>query len=186
MEENNLMRPAALRLVRLRLNALIHVKRRHDMDQTPHNTKAKIALIQASWHFQIVDKARLGLMDELIQNGWPEGAVEIFKVPGAFDIPLLAKRLAKMGTHQAIVASGFVVDGGIYRHDFVASTVIDALMQVQLETDVPVISAVLTPHQFQETAPHMAFFEDHFVTKGKEAAQAVMMITGTFAALQAA
>ena len=186
MEENNLMLPAALRRVCLRLNALIHVKRRNDMNQTPHNTKVKIALIQASWHFQIVDKARLGLLDELTQNGWPAGAVEIFQVPGAFDIPLLAKRLAQTGSYQAIVASGFVVDGGIYRHDFVASTVIDALMQVQLETGVPVISAVLTPHQFQETAQHIAFFEDHFVTKGKEAAQAVMMITGTFAELQAA
>ncbi len=186
MEENNLMLPAAMRQVRLRLNALIHVKRRYDMDQTPQNTSAKIALIQASWHFQIVDQARLGLLDELAQNGWPTGAVEIFKVPGAFDIPLLAKRLAETGAYQAIVASGFVVDGGIYRHDFVASTVIDALMQVQLETDVPVISAVLTPHQFQETAEHIGFFEDHFVTKGKEAARAVMMITGTFAKLQAA
>lgn len=156
------------------------------MDQTPQTPTAKIALIQASWHFDIVDKCRQGLLDELGRNGWPAGQVEIFKVPGAFDIPLLAKRLARSGAYEAIVASGFVVDGGIYRHDFVASTVIDALMQVQLETDVPVISAVLTPHQFQETEPHSAFFEGHFVIKGKEAAAAVMMITGTFARLAAA
>ncbi len=170
----------------MRLHALIHVKRRYDMDQMTQTPKTKIALIQASWHFDIVDKCRQGLLDELGRNGWPAGQVEIFKVPGAFDIPLLAKRLAKTGTYQAVVASGFVVDGGIYRHDFVASSVIDALMQVQLETDVPVISAVLTPHQFQETGPHTSFFQEHFVTKGKEAAEAVMMITGTFARLAAA
>ena len=156
------------------------------MDQTTQNPKPKIALIQASWHFDIVDKCRQGLVDKLHQNGWPAGEIDIFKVPGAFDIPLLAKRLAQAGPYKAIVASGFVVDGGIYRHDFVAGTVVDALMQVQLETDVPVLSAVLTPHQFQETGPHIAFFQEHFVTKGKEAAEAVMMITGTFARLAAA
>ncbi len=156
------------------------------MDQIVQSSKPKIALIQACWHFDIVDKCRHGLADELNQNGWSADQVEVFKVPGAFDIPLLAKRLAQTGSYAAIVASGFVVDGGIYRHDFVASTVIDGLMQVQLETDVPVISAVLTPHQFQETGPHITFFQEHFVTKGKEAAEAVMMITGTFARLAAA
>ncbi|MCP5083654.1 MAG: 6,7-dimethyl-8-ribityllumazine synthase [Alphaproteobacteria bacterium] len=156
------------------------------MNQIAQTPKPKTALIQASWHFDIVDKCRQGLIDELSQNGWLASDVEIFKVPGAFDIPLLARRLAQTGAYSAIVASGFVVDGGIYRHDFVAATVIDALMQVQLETDVPVLSAVLTPHQFQETGPHIAFFQEHFVTKGKEAAEAVMMITGTFARLAAA
>lgn len=156
------------------------------MDQILQTSSPKIALIQASWHFDIVDKCRVGLHEELTTLGWRADQVDIFKVPGAFDIPLLAKQLASGGTYSAIVASGFVVDGGIYRHDFVASTVIDALMRVQLETDVPVISAVLTPHQFQETGPHIAFFQEHFVTKGREAAQAVHMITGTFAKLAAA
>lgn len=156
------------------------------MDQILHTTSPKIALIQASWHFDIVDRCRVGLMEELARQGWQPDQIEIFKVPGAFDIPLLAKQLAKTGDYDAIVASGFVVDGGIYRHDFVSSAVIDGLMQVQLETDVPVLSAVLTPHQFQETEPHIAFFQEHFVTKGKEAADAVVMITGTFAKLAAA
>ncbi len=156
------------------------------MDQIAQSSKPKIALIQASWHFDIVDKCRVGLVDELTRQGWGADQIEIFKVPGAFDIPLLAKQLAKTGDYDAIVASGFVVDGGIYRHDFVSSAVIDGLMQVQLETDVPVLSAVLTPHQFQETEPHIAFFQEHFVTKGKEAADAVVMTTGTFAKLAAA
>lgn len=156
------------------------------MDQITTNSRRKIALIQATWHFDIVDQCRVGLTDRLAQNGWTTDEIDLFKVPGAFDIPLLAKRLAETGTYEAIVASGFVVDGGIYRHDFVAGTVVDALMRVQLDTDIPVLSAVLTPHQFQETGPHIAFFKEHFVTKGSEAAEAVMMITGTFARLSAA
>jgi 6,7-dimethyl-8-ribityllumazine synthase len=71
-----------------------------------------------------------------------------------------------------VVAAGFVVDGGIYRHEFVASSVIDALMRVQLETEVPVISVVLRPQRFHEHDEHRKFFREHFVAKGEEAAQA--------------
>ncbi len=74
------------------------------------------------------------------------------------------------GKYAAVVASAFVVDGGIYRHDFVAATVLEGLMRVQLDTGVPVFSTVLTPHQYQEHEPHQDFFANHFITKGKEAA----------------
>ncbi|MFX5555189.1 6,7-dimethyl-8-ribityllumazine synthase, partial [Acinetobacter baumannii] len=71
-----------------------------------------------------------------------------------------------------IVAAGFVVDGGIYRHEFVADAVISGLMRAQMDTDVPVISAVLTPQHFHEHEEHLRFFRDHFVVKGTEAAAA--------------
>ena len=67
---------------------------------------------------------------------------------------------------------GLVVDGGIYRHEFVADTVIKALMDVQLRTEAPVFSAVLTPQQFHESAAHFDFFRKHFATKGIEVAEA--------------
>lgn len=76
------------------------------------------------------------------------------------------------GTYGAVVAAGLVVDGGIYRHEFVAEAVIGGLMQVQLETGVPVMSAVLTPHHFHEHETHRGFFFDHLETKGVEAARA--------------
>jgi len=93
-------------------------------------------------------------------------------VPGAFEIPLQAKLLAKSGRYAAVVAAGFVVDGGIYRHEFVADAVIAGLMRVQLDTEVPVISAVLTPQRFHEHEEHRHFFLEHFVVKGAEAARA--------------
>lgn len=133
-----------------------------------------IAFIQACWHADIVDKARAGFVEEMREAGHSEDGISVFKVPGAFEIPLLAKRLAKTGKYGAIVAAGFIVDGGIYRHDFVSASVVNGLMQVQLETDVPVFSVVLTPHNFQETTDHEAFFGEHFVGKGREAAQAVL------------
>ena len=102
----------------------------------------------------------------------PGGASISFGCPGPSRFPLHAKRLAASGRYAAIVGAGFVIDGGIYRHDFVAEAVINGLMRVQLDMDVPVISAILTPHHFHGHDEHAAFFAEHFTVKGVEAAQA--------------
>jgi 6,7-dimethyl-8-ribityllumazine synthase len=138
----------------------------------PQGAGQRIAFIQSSWHRDIVDQCRFAFMKEIAAKGFSEWQVDVFDVPGAFEIPLQAKLLAKTGRYAAIVAAGFVVDGGIYRHEFVAGAVIDALMRVQLETEVPVISAVLTPQHFHEHATHAEFFHKHFLVKGAEAAHA--------------
>ncbi|MEM7505263.1 MAG: 6,7-dimethyl-8-ribityllumazine synthase [Pseudomonadota bacterium] len=150
-------------------------------NQTPH----PLALIKARWHAEIVDQAELGLTEELLTHETAP-PVEVFEVPGAFEIPLLAQRLALTGRYGGVIGAAFVVDGGIYRHDFVAATVVDGLMQVQLKTDVPVFSVVLTPHNFQETEAHEAFFHAHFRQKGAEAAQAALAILGNEAIRQVA
>lgn len=147
---------------------------------------ARIAFIQASWHADIVDNAYQGFANEIGGLGFPESAVDRFHVPGAFEIPLLAQTLAKTGKYAAVVAAGFVVDGGIYRHDFVASTVISGLMQVQLTTEVPVFSVVLTPHHYHEHDIHHGFFKEHFLTKGAEAARACAATLDSLARLAAA
>jgi 6,7-dimethyl-8-ribityllumazine synthase len=133
---------------------------------------ARIAFIQSCWHRDIVDQARKSFLRRLEEEGLAREAVECIEVPGAFEIPLRAQLLAKSGRYDAIVAAGFVVDGGIYRHEFVAASVIHALMRVQLDTEVPVLSLVLTPQQFHEHETHRAFFSEHFITKGEEAALA--------------
>ena len=92
----------------------------------------------------------------------PRDLIDFFQVPGAFEIPLQAKLLARTSRYVAIVAAGLVVDGGIYRHEFVADAVISALMRLQLETDVPIISAVLTPQRFHEHEEHKRFFQRAF------------------------
>ena len=133
----------------------------------------RVAFIHATWHSSIVSKAYQGFTAEYAGLGFDPGTVDVFEVPGAFEIPLHAKRLARSGEYSAIVAAALVVDGGIYRHDFVASAVIDGLMRVQLDTDVPVFSVVLTPHHFHEHSEHVTYFTEHFVTKGAEAARAL-------------
>ncbi|MBR0702261.1 6,7-dimethyl-8-ribityllumazine synthase [Bradyrhizobium sp. 62B] len=130
----------------------------------------RVAFVQACWHRDVVEEARIAFMKEAAARHLTH--VDVFEVPGSFEIPLHAQVLAKTRRYTAIVAAGLVVDGGIYRHEFVADTVIKALMDVQLRTEVPVFSAVLTPQQFHETEVHYDFFRRHFAIKGVEVAAA--------------
>ena len=142
----------------------------------------RLAFIHARWHVDIVQRGRDGFLAELARHGVAAEQVDVIGVPGAFEIPLHAQTLARAGRHDAIVACALVIDGGIYRHEFVATAVIDGLMRVQLDTGVPVLSVVLTPKDFHGHAEHNQFFLDHFVLKGAEAARACL---GTVASLQA-
>lgn len=162
------------------------------MVQTTHPSSAandvagtRIAFIQSSWHNDIVNQGRDAFEAEMQKLGIQADTIDRFKVPGAFEIPLHAQKLARTGRYAAIVACGFVVNGGIYRHDFVADAVIKGLMNVQLETGVPVFSVVLTPLHFHEHDEHQNFFANHFVTKGKEAAHACMQTLESLRAIEA-
>ena len=131
----------------------------------------RFAFIKANWHADIVNRALEGFLQII-----PEKSVDVFDVPGAFEMPLLAADLARTGRYAAVACAALVVDGGIYRHDFVASAVVDGLMRAGLDTGVPVLSVSLTPHHFQETEHHKGIFARHFVEKGREAARAVVAL----------
>ncbi len=143
----------------------------------------RVALVTSSWHADIVERAASSIAAEFASHG--PARLERFTVPGAFEIPLFARRLAASGRFDAVIACGLVVDGGIYRHEFVAAAVIDGLMRVQLDTDVPVFSAVLTPHAFHEHDEHRRFFAEHFVKKGEEVARACLDTLAALSVLEA-
>ena len=146
----------------------------------------RIAFIEACWHREIVGNARDAFIEGMTARGLGAGDIEHFAVPGSLEIPLLAQQLARSGRYAVVVAAGLIVDGGIYRHDFVARSVLDGIMRVQLDTEVPVLSVVLTPHHFHEHADHRDFFARHFRIKGAEAADACAMTLANLASLAAA
>jgi len=150
----------------------LKLKFEYDMNNSIKKTAAlkRVAFVQACWHRDIVDQLRDSFKNEF--SSISDLSVDYYEVPGAYEIPLHAKTLAESGRYAGIVTAGLVVDGGIYRHDFVASTVIDNLMRAQMDTGVPVFSAVLTPHHFHAGEEHVTFFKEHFVIKGREAAHA--------------
>jgi|ERR1700722_19328646 6,7-dimethyl-8-ribityllumazine synthase len=137
-------------------------------------THTRFAFVKANWHAEIVNKALEGFL-ELI----PRENVDIFDVPGAFELPLIARDLGMSGKYAAVVAAAFVVDGGIYRHDFVAGAVINGLIRAGLDSGVPVLSVSLTPHHYQETDHHRGIYTEHFIEKGREAARAALGIVET-------
>ncbi len=143
-------------------------------------THTRYAFIKANWHAEIVEQSLVGFRQIV-----PADQIEVFDVPGAFELPLLARDLAKTRQFAAVAAAALVVDGGIYRHDFVAQAVVNGLMQAGLETGVPILSISLTPHHYQETEHHTAIFREHFVQKGREAGEAALMIARTRGALAA-
>lgn len=143
-----------------------------------------VAFVQAGWHGDIVAQARLSFFDEMARFGVEAPAIHVIDVPGAFEIPLHARLLAESGRYSAIVAAGLVADGGIYRHEFVAHAVISGLMQVQLETRVPVLSCVLTPRERFEGEDLHRFFFEHFRTKGVEVARACAATLASLEKLQ--
>lgn len=148
-------------------------------------TSANIAFIRARWHAEIVDQALEGFKAEASTVGLTPENISVFDVPGAFEMPFLAKQLAATNQFDAIVAAAWVVDGGIYRHDFVAAAVVDGLMEAQLTSGVPVFSVSLTPHQYQETDFHNEVYIKHMYAKGQEAARAVSGQLQTLAAVKA-
>ena len=141
-----------------------------EVEQAAHPRFARpqrVAFVQSAWHRDVVAECRLAFLAEIEARHIPRAQVDVFEVPGSFEIPLHAQLLAKTRRFNAIIAAGLVIDD-----EYVAETVIKALMDVQLRTEVPVFSAVVTPEQFHETAAHFDFFRRHFSAKGIEVAEA--------------
>ncbi|MCL4163898.1 UNVERIFIED_CONTAM: hypothetical protein GTU68_013916 [Idotea baltica] len=133
----------------------------------------KVCFIHASWHADLVNNLKDNFLEQSATHGLPADQVDVVAVPGSLEIPLQAKLRMKTGRYDAVVVAGLVTDGGIYRHEFVAQAVLDAIMQLQMEFETPVIYAVLTPHHFHDHGVHEAFFAEHLKEKGVEAAEAL-------------
>lgn len=144
-----------------------------------------IALVSASWHRDLVNVAKTSCFNELRRSGVDgETQIDDFNVPGSLEIPLFALKLAQTRKYSAIIAFGLIVDGGIYRHEFVAGAVIDGLMRVQLDTGLPVFSCILTPRAFHEHEDHISFFKHHLAGKGLEVAKTCLTFLGALSSLE--
>ncbi len=126
----------------------------------------RVAFVQSAWHRDVVAECREAFLAEIEARHIARASIDVFEVPGSFEIPLHVQLLAKTRRYTAIVAAGLVIDD-----EYVAETVIKALMEVQLRTEIPVFSAVVTPRQFRETAD-TDFMRQHFASKGTGVAEA--------------
>ncbi len=136
----------------------------------PNSYPKTIAIVKASWHAATVDAFARSCRENLEFADMPL-LVSEYEVPGVVEIPLFCQKLIDHSNPDLIVVVGLIADHGVYRHDFVASSVMDAVMTLQMQTGTPIIYGILTPQEFMSEGRE-AFFLEHFVIKGKEAANA--------------
>ena len=92
----------------------------------------------------IGSKLLSGAVDELVRHGVKDTNIDVIWVPGAFEIPVIAKKAAKTGKYAAIITLGAVIKGSTSHYDYVCAEVSKGVASVSLETNVPVMFGVLT------------------------------------------
>jgi 6,7-dimethyl-8-ribityllumazine synthase len=113
-------------------------------------TTANFALVVSRFNSFIVDSLQGGAIDALQRHGVPESAITVVKVPGAYELPLVAKRLAESGKYDAIIALGAVIRGGTPHFDYVAGECAKGIGQVGLNSNLPVVFGVLTTDTIEQ------------------------------------
>jgi 6,7-dimethyl-8-ribityllumazine synthase len=113
--------------------------------------QGKIALIVSRFNKTITSSLLEGALDTLQRHGKKEDELEVFWVPGAFEIPLIAKKLAQTGNYQAVVCLGAVIRGETAHFDFVAGQSASGITQASLDTQVPIIFGVITTENVEQT-----------------------------------
>ena len=110
----------------------------------------KIGIVAGRFNEFITSKLVGGALDVLKRNDVSEENIDIAWVPGAFEIPLIKKKLANTGKYDAIIALGAVIKGSTPHFDYVCAEVSKGVAQISLQTDLPVIFGVLTTNNIEE------------------------------------
>lgn len=110
----------------------------------------KFGIVVGRFNEFIGGKLLSGALDTLIRHGVLESDIDIAWVPGAFEIPLVAKKLVKKGNYDAVICLGAVIKGSTPHFDFVSGEVSKGIAQVSLESEVPVVFGVLTTDSIEQ------------------------------------
>lgn len=135
----------------------------------------KIAIITTKWNAEFVWNATEHCLARLHELWVSELDIDVVTVPWAVEIPLTAKMLHKTGNYKAVIAIALVYAGGIYRHEFVAQSVVDQIVKLSSELEMPIFSSVLTPVEIDmKSDKDVSFYLEHLKGKWTEVADACM------------
>jgi 6,7-dimethyl-8-ribityllumazine synthase len=140
----------------------------------------KFAIVASRYNDFITEKLVGGALDALNRCGARDKDIEVFKVPGAFEIPLVAKRVAMTQRFDAIVCLGAVIRGSTPHFDFVAAEASKGIAQVMMETGLPVIFGVITVDTIEQAIERAGAKLDN---KGFSAAMAAVEMVSLFKAM---
>ena len=110
----------------------------------------KVAIVVSRFNEFIGSRLVEGAMDALLRNGALEKDIEVVRVPGAFEIPAVAKKLANKGTFDAIVCLGAVIRGSTPHFDYISAEVSKGVAKLSLEVDIPISFGVLTTDNIEQ------------------------------------
>lgn len=111
---------------------------------------AKIGIVAARFNEFIVSKLVGGAMDGLLRHNVKEEDVTVAWVPGAFEIPVVAKKMAKSGKYDAVICLGAVIRGATSHYDYVCNEVSKGVATVSMETEIPVLFGVVTTENIEQ------------------------------------
>jgi len=110
----------------------------------------KIGIIVARFNSFICEKLLEGSLDSLMRSGVSDDDIDVARVPGAFEIPLIAQKMARSGRYDAVICLGTVIRGATPHFDYVAGEVAKGTAQVMLDTGVPILFGVLTTETIEQ------------------------------------
>lgn len=137
--------------------------------------EARVAVIAARWNGEITDGLLSGAIKALTRHGIDQNDIEIFRVPGAFELPLASQRAARTGRFSAVISLGCVIRGDTPHFDYVCSETTRGIGQVSLNENLPVAFGLLTTDNLEQSLERSG---DNSENKGEEAAlTALEMLT---------
>jgi len=140
----------------------------------------RFALVAARFNALVTESLLKGCRDALARHGVPEDRVDVAWVPGSFEIPLTARRLAASGRYAAVICLGCVIRGETAHFDYVAGQAAAGVMQAGLDTGVPLIFGVLTTDSVEQALDRAGLKGGN---KGSDAALAAIEMVNLFARL---
>ncbi len=144
------------------------------------NKKIRIAIISSSFRKDVVDALEKRCVATLIRRGVSRSHVEVFRVPGSLEIPLVAKRLAKKGTYDALITFGAIVKGDTYHFEQISDECARGCMNVSLDFEIPVIFEVLSVYDVKDALERATRAKEN---KGVEAAETALKMIELLSAL---
>jgi len=122
----------------------------HYLEGNLQGTGRKIGIVVARFNSFISEKLLEGALDSLLRSGVNTDDIVVARVPGAFEIPLVAQKMAKSGRHDAVICLGAVIRGATPHFDYVAGEVSKGTAQVMLDAGIPVLFGVLTTETIEQ------------------------------------
>lgn len=144
--------------------------------------EGRFALVVGRFNSYVVESLVAGAVDTLIRQGVKIADIEIYRVPGAFEIPLTVKRVAATGKYDAIIALGAVIRGGTPHFEYVAGECTKGLGTVALEFGLPVSFGVLTVDTIEQAIERSGTKAGN---KGAEAAMSALEMVSLFKQMEA-